>query len=588
LAAGEGRTAGLDAFGLSALVDEGALRRITFDGHEIVRLIDYPIRDADWGTVPTVTEGQQVSPGGESFLRRFRTADGTIEGRFEALVAPAGTGVRILADLVLTATRDAVVNRAGFIVLHPLDGVAGELLTVRHSDGRIEELRFPARISPGQPVLDIASLAHRVGAVDVSMAFDGEVFEMEDQRNWTDASFKTYCRALALPRPYELRASEKVRQRITVTLTQTAARTLPAATGTQSAAVTMPEVLLAHERAITGPPHPQVSSIAPQGVLLRMNLGTDELETWPACPITLELATGPDAAPDLRAAAEAVSASGLDVKRVVALPGGYLRSQQPEGPWPDGWSPMDLVPMVRDAFPGAEVGGGMLTNFTEFNRCPPDPKRIDFATFGTTAIVHAADDLSVIETLEAIPQVIESARALSGDRPLRLGLMSIGMRSNPYGADVIPNPDGQRLPMAMDDPRQRTSFAAAFAIAVAAACARGGVASFAPAMTGGPLGMGDEDEPWPIWHAVAALAALAKVDVAVEGGPASGLVVIRGRGRREIGGVAANLGPSDAPLDSPAVLIPDRAAWTWIDALGAAGPLTLPPMTAAILTGGRA
>ena len=586
MTAGEGRTAGLDAFGLSALVDEGALRRITFDGHEILRLIDYPIRDADWGTVPTVTEGQQVSPGGESFLRRFHTADGAIEGRFEASVAPAGTGVRILADLVLTATRDAVVNRAGFIVLHPLDGVAGEPLTVRHGDGRVEELRFPARISPGQPVLDIASLAHHVGPVDVSMAFDGEVFEMEDQRNWTDASFKTYGRPLALPRPYELRSGEKVRQRITVTLTRTAARSRPAATGTKAAVVTMPEVLLAHERAITGPPNPQLSSIAPQGVLLRMTLATDELEHWPACPITLELA--PDAAPDLRAVAKAVSASGLDVKRVVALPDGYLRSHQPEGPWPDGWSPMDLVPMARNAFPGAEVGGGMLTNFTEFNRCPPDPKRIDFATFGTTAIVHAADDLSVIETLEAIPQVIESARALSGDRPLRLGLMSIGMRSNPYGADVIPNPDGQRLPMAMDDPRQRTSFAAAFAIAVAAACARGGVASFAPAMTGGPLGMGDEDEPWPIWHAVAALAALAKVDVAVEGGPASGLLVIRGRGRRGISGVAANLGPSDTPLDAAAVLIPDRADWTWIDALGAAGPLMLRPMTAAILTGGCA
>jgi D-apionolactonase len=333
----------------------------------------------------------------------------------------------------------------------------------------------------------------------------------------------------------------------------------------------MPEILLAHEGPITGPPHPQVSAIAPQGVLLRMNGGPGGLDPWPSCPVTLELATGQDAAADLRAAAEMVAASRLDVTRVVAVPSGYLKSHQPEGPWPEGWAPMDLVPMLRDAFPEAEVGGGMLTNFTEFNRCPPDPERIDFATFGTTAIVHAADDLSVIETLEAIPHVIASARAMSEDRPLRLGLMSIGMRSNPYGGDVIPNPDGGRLPMAMNDPRQRAPFAAAFAIALAAACARGGVASFAPAMTGGPLGMADEDGVWPIWHAVAALAALGGTTVTVEGGPASGLVAIRGPGRRGIRGVAANLGPSAVHLEAPAVPIPDRGPPDWIDAPGSAG-----------------
>ena len=34
-------------------------------------------------------------------------------------------------------------------------------------------------------------------------AFEGELFELEDQRNWTDASFKTYPTPVALsdPRP---------------------------------------------------------------------------------------------------------------------------------------------------------------------------------------------------------------------------------------------------------------------------------------------------------------------------------------------------------------------------------------------------
>ena len=33
--------------------------------------------------------------------------------------------------------------------------------------------------------------------MEAELAFEGDIFEMEDQRNWTDASFKTYCTPLA-------------------------------------------------------------------------------------------------------------------------------------------------------------------------------------------------------------------------------------------------------------------------------------------------------------------------------------------------------------------------------------------------------
>ena len=42
---------------------------------------------------------------------------------------------------------------------------------------------------------------------------------MEDQRNWTDASYKTYVRPLALPWPYTLAAGAKFEQAITLTVT---------------------------------------------------------------------------------------------------------------------------------------------------------------------------------------------------------------------------------------------------------------------------------------------------------------------------------------------------------------------------------
>ncbi len=531
---------------LAMEVCEGRLR-ILWAGTEVLRRIDCPIRDADWRTLPVETTHAEARRGADGFdyRRCFRTLDGSFTGTLSVEARAEGDAGALAVVLELVPAKDAVVNRAGFVLLHPIAGIVGAPLEVTHADGSREATRFPERVSPGQPVFDIAGLRHAAGPVEVAIALEGEVFEMEDQRNWTDASFKTYCRPLGRPRPYCLAAGEAVRQRLTLTLTQRA-RIEAAVAATAETTARMPRITLAHDPALAAEPAPAaVARLGVDGLLLRVTVATPLGPLPVAAPVTLEIVTGADAAAEIAAVAVACHAAGLSPRRVVALPASYLASHQPEGPWPKGPAPMDLVPLVRAAFPEAEAGGGMLTNFTEFNRCPPDPQRVDFATFGTTAIVHAADDRSVIETLEALPQVFESARALAGVRPLHLGLVSIGMRSNPYGSSVAPNPNGQRIAMAMDDPRQRTGFAAAWAVAAAAAAARGGVASFAPAMAAGPLGLGRGEALWPIFEAVGALAALggAEVEIAQD----AGLVTIRGRGRDGVIGIAANLRAAPAP-----------------------------------------
>lgn len=526
--------------------DEGRLR-VRWNGAEVVREIDCPIRDADWRTLPVEEIGLEVraTDGGFTFTRRFRTLDGGFVGELAVEAAARDAGGTLTATLILTPARDAVVNRAGFVLLHPIVGVAGTPLAVRHPDGNREDAAFPARISAGQPVRDIAGLAHRVGGVDLDIDFEGETFEMEDQRNWTDASFKTYCRPLGLPRPFAVPAGEPIHQKIRLTLRPATAAAIVPAAASAAVEATMPRITLAADAGANtdAGASPLVARVAADGLLLRLSAG-DPVAPPADLPVTLEIVTGADPQAEIAAVADACRAAGLSPRRVVALPRAYLASHQPEGPWPAP-RPMDLLPLVRAAFPQAEAGGGVLTNFTELNRCPPDPSLIDFATFGTTAIVHAAGDRAVAETLEALPQVFESAAALVPGRPLHLGLVSIGMRSNPYGSAVAPNTGGQRLAMAMDDPRQRLPFAGAFAIAAAAAAARTGVASFAPAMTSGPLGLGDASGPWPILEAVAALAAIGGARVRIEGS-APGLVLIRAGAGASTRTLAANLSPEPA------------------------------------------
>ena len=85
------------------------------------------------------------------------------------------------------------------------------------SDGAVLEGELPRAIEPqifGQASFqDLRRLAHEIEpGCWAELVFEGEVFEMEDQRNWTDASFKTYGTPLTRPFPVEFHPGERVRQ----------------------------------------------------------------------------------------------------------------------------------------------------------------------------------------------------------------------------------------------------------------------------------------------------------------------------------------------------------------------------------------
>jgi hypothetical protein len=48
--------------------------------------------------------------------------------------------------------------------------------------------------------------------------FSGDLFEMEDQRNWTDASFKTYSTPLSLGYPHHAGVGRRFEQRVVVSV----------------------------------------------------------------------------------------------------------------------------------------------------------------------------------------------------------------------------------------------------------------------------------------------------------------------------------------------------------------------------------
>ncbi len=498
---------------LTATIDAGALRDVRYGGIEVLRMLSCPIRDADWATLAeVVTEERLVGESG--YLRHFTVGGGALAAQLDVSLNDTGLTAVFQAE----AMSDIILNRAGFALLHPLAGVVGFPLEVTHPGGGVSRATFPQLIAPDQPAKNIAGLAHVVDGVAVKIGFSGEVFEMEDQRNWTDASFKTYCRPLSEPRPFVLQRGERLRQ--TMALTCRAARSArvarpTSATGKQP---TRPVVALAAERRWWRPGDAAV--IAQSGVgALQLRITAGESLDWlhealraaraADMTVTLEVVLPGDPGA-LDGIGVALEAMGMHPDRVVALPAAYLRSHQPEGPWPVGPTPEDAARTAALAFPMAEIGVGMLTYFPELNRRRPAAGSGDFVTFGTSAIVHAADDLSVMQTLEALPDVFATAHDIAGARPLRLGLAAIGLRGNPYGSGPVANPDGCLIAMAEADPRQSTEFAARFALAFWHAAAKAGVAEVALAMPSGPFGMQCKGVRYPIADAIAQCARTAR------------------------------------------------------------------------------
>ena len=123
-----------------------------------------------------------------------------------------------------------------------------------------------------------------------------------------------------------------------------------------------------------------------------------------------------------------------------------------------------IAQAARAAFPGLPLGGGMYSYFTELNRKRPPAGLHDYITHATCPIVHAADDRSVMETLECLPYIVRSTRAMTGATPYHIGPSQIGCRDNPYGASIPPNPDDRRVCLARNDPRQRGLFNAAWTL----------------------------------------------------------------------------------------------------------------------------
>jgi hypothetical protein len=573
---------------LSVEFDNGQLRYLKVNGVEVLRAIGFLIRDKNWGTATPAISNLKVDQRGDGFSVSFH-AECRIEGQelaYDAKIEGSSNGHLEFTGTAVPKT-DFLTARTGFVVLHPLTGVAGHPLDIEHVDGSKVSGRFPELVNPVQPVLNIRSLTHEVTpGLKATVRMEGDTFEMEDHRNWSDASFKTYVRPLVLPWPYTLKAGETVKQAIRMTLSGAAAKAgKPSATGegveVRLGALSrdaLPPLGL-------GVPAEEIEHAVGQLALLRraaprflighidprQKHGLKELygyrvlarETGAAVALEVVVESVDNFKQELMRLADMVRQSGILPASIAVVPAGDLKSVLPGGPRPPAPELAALYAAAREAFPGIRLGGGMFSFFTELNRKRPPAKLLDFVVNTTCPIVHAADDRSVMETLEALPYQVTTARSFIGKTAYRIGPSGIGCRDNPHGATWTPNPDNLRVCLTKLEPRQRGLFAAAWTLGYIATLARTGVEAIAMGAPTGPLGIiyrkAEHGQPWydelsgpavfPAYHVISGLTRGAgQKQVATQSSNAAMVQSLAYRGKSGTTLWLANLTAGDQPV----------------------------------------
>ena len=213
----------LKAGPLTADLVAGGLRTIRYRGREVLRAIAYVVRDKDWGTYNPAISDFACHQAGNQFTVTFRARCTSVElGQeleYETRITGNANGL-ITFDVSAEPRTPFLTARCGFAVLHPLEGIVAQPAIIEHTDGSREPTSFPDLITPWQPFKEIRSIEHPVASgITARCRLSGDIFEMEDQRNWSDAAYKTYVRPLVLPWPYVMEPGVRNQQSVELLIT---------------------------------------------------------------------------------------------------------------------------------------------------------------------------------------------------------------------------------------------------------------------------------------------------------------------------------------------------------------------------------
>jgi D-apionolactonase len=475
------------------------------DGGAVLVQRIYPaFRDDEWRSAPVVVEHCEVRAGARAFSLELEGSArlGELDAGWRAVASGAADGtVRYALDVEARAAFRA--RRIGLCVHLDADACVGARARAGRETLLLGDAILPQRLR-GEDYLPILGpftrleIAHAGGARTL-LDTGATPFELEDQRNWADASFKAY--SSGPPRAVPFARGDRVRQEVSVRLRAAGAPPASRAARPREVVVEPPadrvvppigvgELRDPLPRDAEEPPaarpsaRPREVVVEPPAGRVVPPIGVGELRdplprgVAPA-HVRLDVRLGSPTPPPELAHVEAAVARGAAVElavhgdtsarpvlpaRVRALPLARVLALDPG----ERTTTRALARHVRAAVgPGPVLVAGTAGSFSEVCRRPPARSGPAHVCWSACPQVHATDDRSVIENLPALAAQVRAVAALGGGLHAHVSLLRLA-------------------PPGVEDPRARAPFGAAWAVGALARLLGEDVATITLAPGGAP------------------------------------------------------------------------------------------------------
>jgi hypothetical protein len=451
----------------SFLLEPAGLTAISFAGRELVAKLFFSVRDSAWGTpVLRITYRNGI--------------DGDLE--FSGTLAESGLSVggtlRVGHDQLevsyrATADRDVEIARIGPAVLHELESFGAGFHCDGPGAGPLVPTPQQVRIERVASGYNRHEFEHRGVAATLDLA--GDTFEMEDQRNWGDATLKTYCPPLG-GGPISLAAGSSLEYRVSLSAHVTGADPgVPVVTSANRIGP-LPALGLAH----SGGELPGEAV----GLLRELELGYLHL--------LVEL-SDPHWRQRLDADLLAAEQLGVDAVLTVDVPGpddsdggvdalGALANAcrgraSSAFVFENGTSETsdEIALRASSAFSdsGIAVGGGSRAHFASIASAGRVPGPVTVVAIPLAVASHDDDRRTLAESPNSFGAIVREARLLSGDRELLVGPVGFRPTFDPWQPPGAPR--DLRGDWMAGHPRDGSVFAAAWTIAALGALAEAGI-----------------------------------------------------------------------------------------------------------------
>jgi len=457
---------------LTMTLVSGQLRHICWDNREVLRRIYVAVRDRNWRTVPPSLLDVRKHIDDDHFQIDLEMESKRDDIDFFWHVSISGLSSGTIRFAAKGIAKSAFLkNRISICVLHPIGEYAGRTCVVESTKGLRCEGIFPELISPHQVFRDVRSISHGVmPGVVAEVRFEGDTFETEDQRNWSDASYKTYCPPLDRPYPSEISSGTSLSQSVTVELRgkpepyhpsetdqielrlgHSSARRLPSVgLGISSADVALGKVAIQRLRALDLS-HLRVDlKLSTPDYETRLRRATEEA-VLVGCRVEAALFVSDAAEEELDRLRSVVERIRPPVCRWLIF---HRSEKATSGKW---------VAMARAKLaayqPTAKFGGGTDAYFAELSRSASPGAEFDLVSTSLNPQVHDVDNENLADNLEAQSSIVESASRFWRGLSLAVTPITLKPRFNPDATAPEPTNGPEQLPSDVDV-RQMSLFGA--------------------------------------------------------------------------------------------------------------------------------